>query len=514
MLCDIPAAVRQRGREAWYGMLSHVPKLGQRLFDEAVDGGKRFVALFTPPQDGKSYHIAKHIGPYLFLDDVHIWIVGPTYMDACKEFGYVYQDLAVLGKLRACSRKHYDIRGGNMHIELRNGSWIQVISAENPENLRREQLDVVVLAEASKLNENLYDRYLYARVEKRNGLVLVPTTHKGYGWVHDRFYVPSQPMKPKSWQWGPWVDGRRQAIGGEPNPRYDPEHWSCQVSYVADFGDVFHGEKDSGFRKEQIEKARSRLPLPMFAEQFGGEAASYAGLVYQFDPAIHECDVFDVPRSWTHIVGYDHGAGGGSDPTAIEIGSYAPDGTLYWWQELYDTEVRPVKARASLLRVMLHGREPMAIVRGHEAKQIGKELLDEGFVTTFPKDGGPEARILRMSELLGTKKFKILRGRCPHLKRELLSYEWDEKHPGKPKDGNDHCVEAAGNATLVSVGLPDTSVATMVIRPEELKAKILHDQVWGPWERERAREEAVLSGKGLERILEPDPLTVEEWVAR
>ena len=82
-----------------------------------------------------------------------------------------------------------------MHIELYNGSWIQVISAENPENLRREQLDVVILAEASKLNENLYDRYLYARVEKRHGIVLVPTTHKGYGWVYDKFYVPIKNAK-------------------------------------------------------------------------------------------------------------------------------------------------------------------------------------------------------------------------------------------------------------------------------------------------------------------------------
>jgi len=321
----------------------HVPKLGQRLFDEAVDSGKRFCSYFAPPQDGKSFHIARHVGPYLMLPDVHGWVVASTYQDGSKEFGYIYQDLAALGILRAARRKHFDIRGGNMHIELKNGSWIQVISAENPENLRREQLDFVILAEASKLTGNLYDRYLYARVEKRRGKVFVPTTHKGYGWVYEDFRLPSLAVKEKSWAWGSWKDGQREKIGGEPNPDYDPDYWSCQVSYVPEFGDVFHAGE---YAPEVIAKARRRLPVPMFAEQFGGEAASYAGLVYPFDPAVHECDPFEIPRDWTHVVGYDHGAGGGSDPTAITFGSYSPDGTLFWWNELFDTAVHSVTERA------------------------------------------------------------------------------------------------------------------------------------------------------------------------
>lgn len=504
-LSDYPLDFLAIGRANYYAKLEYTPKPGQAAFDSLVDQGKRFVSYFAPPQDGKSHHTAKAIGSYLLLPDTHIWIVAPVFQDGAKEFGYVYQDLAILGLLKGAVRKHFDIRGGNMHLELRNGSWIQVISADNPESLRREQLDIVVLAEASKLNENLYDRYLYARVEKRRGKVFVPTTHKGYGWVYSDFRVPSLQMKDKSWTWGPWAGGRREKIGGEPNPEYDADYASVQVSYVEDYGEVLHtGE----YTPEVIEKARRRLPGPMFAEQFGGEAASYSGLVYPFDPTRHECNPFDIPRDWTHVVGYDHGAGGGSDPTAILIGSYSPDGTLYFWREIYDTEIRAVSARAGMLRAALSGRVP-TIMRGRDAKQVAKELSDAGFASSYPRESEISARLIRMTSLMQENRWKMFRGRCPNMKREILAYEWDEKNPGNPKDGNDHALEAAGMASLAPVALPDASTGKV---PESedaqtLSDRILCDRLWGEWKKERKAEAEAKALAETDDLWNPDPLT-------
>lgn len=525
-LADVPAATLRAARATWYQRLGHVPKLGQRLFDEAVDSGKRMLGLFTPPQDGKSYHIARHVGAYLMLPDVHGWIVAPTYEDGSKEFGYLFKDLATLGILRAARRKHYDIRGGNMHIELKNDSWVKVVSANEPENLRREQLDFVIYAEASKLPADLHERYVYSRVERRRGKVFWPTSHKGYGWVHESVRLRSLPTKDKTWTWGPWVDtagGRtRERVGGELNPVYDQEYWSCQVSYVEEFGEVLHqGE----FSPEAIAKARRRLPPPMFAEQFGGEAASYAGLIYPFDPAIHECEPFEIPRDWTHVVGYDHGAGGGSDPTAILFGSYSPDGTLYWWNEIFDTAVHSVTERAGHLKIKLGGRTPSAIMRGADAKQVGVELRQAGLFSQVPHDHDITARIIRMTELMQARpisdrphptmarRWKIHRGRCPNLKREILNYEWDEKNPGKPKDGNDHALEAAGYAALAPVSLPEASTAEVLPATPEARAdKIRRDRVWEQWERERRDREDQEAGRGLSAVLESDPLAEEQLV--
>ena len=506
---------RATARQNWYTEVGHVPKLGQRLLDEAVDAGKRFIGFFTPPQDGKSFHVARHCGSLLLFPNTYGWLIGPTYEDAKKEFGYLWADFGKVGLLRTAKDKHYDVRGGNMRIELKNGSWVQVVSANEEENLRREQLDFVVYCEASKLKANLHKEHVYSRIERRGGLVFAPTTFKGYNWVHRDFRVPSLPTKDKTGKWTEWTDGRRERIGGEPNPDYDEEFWSCQVSYVPEFGDVLHtGE----YPPEVIAKARLRLPPPMFAEAFGGEAASYAGLVYPFDPAVHECAPFRIPDGWTHVVGYDHGAGGGSDPTAILFGSYGPDGTLYWWSEIYDEQVRAISSRASHLRIVMQGKRPAAIMRGRDAKQVGKELADAGVPTSFPFETDVAARIIRMTELMKTGHWKILRGCCPNLRREVLEYEWDEKNPGSPRDGNDHCLEAAGYASLAPVSLPDATQAVPDEAPKDRATRIARDRLWGAYEREqRAGQRNGKVGR-LESLLEPNPLeetgVVADWVAR
>src|SRR5512147_716927 len=373
LLADVAPDLKRTAIENHYADLGYVPKLDQRLLTEAVLAGKRVLGHFTPPQHGKSYSIAKLAGAFWVFPDTRMWIIAPTYEDGSKEFDYIWQDWEKLGCMYTAAVKHRNLKG-DMRIELKNKTWVQVISANEQENLRREQLDVVIYAEASKLPGNLHQQYVYPRVERRRGLTFVPTTFKGHNWVHTDIRLKSLPVKEGTFTWGPWVNGRREMLGGDPNPDYDPEYWSCQASYVEDFGDVLvPGE----FTKEQIEKARSRLPAPMFAEAFGGEAASYAGLIYQFHPAVHEVDPFPIPRDWPIVVGWDHGAGGGSDPTAITVRSIAPDGTSYYWGEIYDEQVHTTAQRYGMLRALL-GERTLAypIMRGHDAKQIGTELAE------------------------------------------------------------------------------------------------------------------------------------------
>jgi len=509
LLADVSPELLRTARENYYEALGHVPKPGQAALDAAVDAGKRHLGLFTPPQDGKSFHIAKHVGAYWAFPGTKMWIVAPTYEDGSKEFGYIWDDWAQLGILRTANTKHKDVRGGNMRIEIKNGTWVQVITAQDHENLRREQLDVVIYAEASKLDANLHKRYVYARVEKRRGKVFYPTTHKGYGWVYSDVRVPSLPVKDRTFSWGPWVDGKRGMVGGEANPDYDPDYWSCQVSYVPDFGEVLHpGE----YTEEQIAKARKTLPPPMFAEQFGGEASSYAGLVYPFNPTLHECEPFQIPYHWTHVVGWDHGAGGGSDPTAIEIGSYGPDGVLYWWGEIYDQTAQSIQSRGSLLQVMLGPRKHTYLMTGRDSKQVITELRQVGLSASCPPDWSVGARIIRMSELLNLKKWKILKGRCPNLRREILQYEWDDKDPGKPKDGNDHALEAAGYAALAPVLVPEAGVGAVEETPEQRGERFRSERIWKPWFDAKKAEEQAASARRFERLYEPG--VVEEYIAR
>lgn len=502
LLADVASDLKRTAIANHYADLGYVPKLDQWLLTEAVLAGKRVLGHFTPPQHGKSYSIAKLAGAFWVFPDTRVWIVAPTYEDGSKEFDYIWQDWEKIGCMYTAKVKHRNLKG-DMRIELKNGSWVQVISANEQENLRREQLDIVIYAEASKLPANLHQQFVYPRVERRRGLTFVPTTFKGHNWVHTDIRCKSLPVKEGTFTWGPWVNGRREMIGGDPNPDYDPEYWSCQASYVEEFGDVLvEGE----FTKAQIENARKRLPAPMFAEAFGGEAASYAGLIYgNFRPHLHEVDPFPIPTDWPIVVGWDHGAGGGSDPTAITVRSISPDGTSYYWGEIYDEAVHTTAQRWGMLRALLGQRVlSYPIMRGHDAKQIGTELAELRVASTHPDAQTVMARIIRVTDRLGGGKLKILRGRCPHLKAQFLQYEWDEDHPGKPRDGQqDHALESlgynelAGLAFAVSETTPDTP---------QIEDKAVTRE-W-QWFRDRmAKMDQDREQKLLDMILDDDPET-------
>jgi len=121
-----------------------------------------------------------------------------------------------------------------------------------------------------------------------------------------------------------------------------------------------------------------------------------------------------------------------------------------------------------------------------------------------------EARIIRMSELLGLRKWVVLEGCCPHLVREIGQYEWDEKHPGKPRDGNDHCLEAAGYATLAPVKLPDAAVVAEET-PEDRAERFRQERLWGGWRKAQREAETTVAGRRYDRMLEP--MVVGDYVA-
>jgi len=375
--------------------------------------------------------------------------------------------MAEQGFLQQAERRNFDIRGGNMRIMWPWGSFVEVISADNPASLRAEELDLLILAEASQLPSDTFDRHLFARVEQRKGLTLIPTTPHGYNWIYHRFRIPSlQPGHP--------------ALGGRDNPLYDPLFWSVVVSADPELGDIY---EPGVYDLDYIERAKRTLPPPVYREQVGGDFASYAGLIYPYDPRLHRCEPFNIPDWWTHVVGWDHGA---NAPTAIYTCSYSPDGTLYVWGEIYIAG-HPAGTYASMLRAKLGMKSPSAISVDPSMKQVRIELAQPGIniITTIPHDKNIQARIIRLTELMRLGKFKIVAGTCPNLEREIQAWEWDEDNPGKPRLHQEcHGLDAIGYASLAPVSLPippgpDTA------QPDETPTQSL---LWKRL-RERAREE-------------------------
>jgi hypothetical protein len=376
-----------------------------------------------------------------------MWIVAPTYPLGSKEFGYIWADLNQLGYLtwadpRHGGRKSFDTRSGHMEIQFPWGAFLKVVSADNPTSLRAEELDLLILAEASALQPEIYGRHLFARTAKRKGITLVPTTPMGKNWIYDAFRVPS----------------RKTDRNGLDNPLYDSAFWSCVVSADPelvdpsdwDLADIYEPDV---YEPDEVERGKNTLPPPVYIEQFGGGFASYAGRVLPYDPRIHRCEPFDIPDHWTHIIGWDHGSS--PSQTAILIGSYDPRGVLYWWAELYTAGWTIREYWEWVVRTLGPNKRASVIAVDPSAKQVRIELANLRIASNIPHDKQIEAGVIRLTQLMNLNNFKVFDRACPEFEREMYRMEWDEKNPKKIlNDHIYHACSAARYACLVTAQFP------------------------------------------------------------
>ena len=393
-----------------------------------------------------------------------------------------------------------------MFIEFPWGSFVKVVSADNPTGLRAEELDTLILAEASALLSDVYHRHLYARTAKRNGKVIVPTTPMGKNWIYDAFRVPSRKTDSK----------------GQPNPLYDPDFWSCVVSADPDYVDPNDWDKADIYEpgvhtEEAVRDAKRRMPPPIFAEQFGGGFASYAGRVLPYDPQIHRVAPFPIPDHWTHIVGWDHGSS--PSQTAILIGSYDPSGVLYWWAELYTAGWTVTEYWDWVKRSLGPNKSLSLVAVDPSAKQVRIELARLGTGTNIPTDKQIEAGIIRLTQLLNLGQLKVLAGTCDNFEREAMRMEWDEKNPKKIlHDHIYHACSAARYATLCTVPMPIDPIGPEITANIETNPKEYWKQAnawqskerWRLWNKKQTREQEVEHADKLEEIMVHDILGEDE----
>src|SRR5690606_1360121 len=119
--------------------------------------------------------------------------------------------------------------------------------------------DWLILCEAAHLDSEAFMRYLRGRLTTRRGRLLVPTTPRGFNWIHRLYDLGLKDD-------GEWQSFRFPTWA---NPLIAPE---------------------------EIESARKALPPEVFDEQYGGAFTSPAGAVYrEFQPAVHVVPELAVP---------------------------------------------------------------------------------------------------------------------------------------------------------------------------------------------------------------------------
>ena len=130
------------------------------------------------------------------------WIVGPEYSDSEKEFRVLWNNLRRLEVPFDKPGSYNNTETGLMQVSLWGGTFIvHAKSAKFPSTLVGEGLSGVILAEAAKLKESVWTKYLRPPLADFNGWSLHSSTPEGKNWFYDNY---KRGQDPKSRDWKSW----------------------------------------------------------------------------------------------------------------------------------------------------------------------------------------------------------------------------------------------------------------------------------------------------------------------
>ncbi len=215
----------------------------------------RFRVIAAGARAGKSMAAGAEIVLWLMFPDTRIWVCGPQYELAEKEFDWALEfmsEIIVPGRKKKLIDlcKVSSASRGSRQIVTPWRAFARTKSTEKQSMLLGEELDVLVLSEASQIRREPYERMLRARIGPRNGKVLaISTPNSDSGLFVDLYENGRDPEKEdwESWQFRT-LD----------NPTFSAEEW---------------------------ETAKRELDEKVFAEQYEGKFVSRFGKVFDVNDA-------------------------------------------------------------------------------------------------------------------------------------------------------------------------------------------------------------------------------------
>lgn len=165
-----------------------------------------------------------------------------------------------------------EVRKVDRQVTFPGDGWVQVKSADNPDSLRGEGLDLVIPDECAFMKEEAWSEVLRPALSDRQGKAIFPSTPKGRNWFW-RLYQRGQ--DDQDGEWASWN------FPTSDNP------------YIAD---------------EEIEAARRGLPERIFQQEYLAQFLDDAGGIFRHVMECATAELLDVPvRGGQYVAGVDIG---------------------------------------------------------------------------------------------------------------------------------------------------------------------------------------------------------------
>src|SRR5215471_20743380 len=287
--------------DALYSRLEFFPHPGQR---QMLSSPARFFVADCGRRWGKSLAGPHKNVPKMLLKKPTLgWIVAPTYDLGEKEFRVFWNILMERMRVPVDKTKtYYSTRTKSFRITTSWGSSVEVRSAEHPESLVGEGLDWVIMAEAAKLKQSHWEKYIRPTLADKRGSADFVSTPEGFNWFYNAFMDGKNPDLP---DWDSIQSPTWQNTVMFPGGRQDPE-------IVA------------------IEKTTPSKEV--FDQEYGADFTSFAGRIYsEFDEGYHVISGYRFNPSWPNYLAFDFGLRNVTACLNIQVDPANDD--VYVWRE-------------------------------------------------------------------------------------------------------------------------------------------------------------------------------------
>ena len=427
-------------KKALFTRIGYTPHWGQEtihfkswIFHVAVWGRR----------SGKTLSAAMEAIYVLAQPNKRVWIVAPNYALTEKVFREVYR-LVVLENILGSAKqvvvqKRQDVRSGG-RIEMAWGSWIEAKSCDNPDALVGEGLDFLIMDEAAKISQGVYEKYLEPTLLDRKGRCLMITTPEGHNWLHKMFMRGNK----EEHQATGWSSSHFMSAD---NPYLD-QVWIENKKRELGYNEVFRQEYEASFEHH------TGLVWPEFSTN-----ALPRGHI--FDDTCLEVPAGEN-RRWTRYRSIDIGL---DNPTACIWFAVDAKNNVWVYDEyrvrntLADVHAENIKTKTigSVATTYIgHDVDKTSITDG---KSVGDIFTSRGIYTYAVRPNKTAsiqivARYLRSAlEDNPTHPALYVHERCGDLIEELLNYVWtaykgssEKSAPDKPRDYKDDLVDCLRNA--------------------------------------------------------------------
>lgn len=425
-----------------------VASCGRRFGKSEIGGHALLPEVFTTMTQRKLLEDARKRREF--------WIVGPNYSDAEKEFRVLYNQLKRLEVPFDKPGTYNDPIGGNMHISLWGGTFqVHAKSAAHPESLVGEGLHGVVLAEAAKIKERVWTKFVRPTLNDFRGWAKMTSTPEGKNWFYEYW---QQGQDPKFKSWASW----RMPAWSNPYvyPQGATDDGIATLRQMLTNREGVDGEiaERLGVDSEVAELMMS-MTEAAFNQEIGADFTDFVGKVFkEFDEEIHVADLKYDP-TWTTYAAVDYGY---TNPNVWLLIQVDPFGEyINVLGEVYEAGLGPDEFADEIIRKELNPGSLKCFYPDPASPGDTNVLMRKLRAPARPGTGG-ELKY-RLDAIRGAlspfrKHVKNDRPRimfdrtgCPSSIQDFLNYrypdtktEQDRNAPEKPMKKNDHAPEALG----------------------------------------------------------------------